>query len=51
MTDNRNPGAKISAHDMEYYINRARVERGKAARRFFRRLVGAADRADTNTWG
>lgn len=36
---------------VDYYMERARIERSLAARRFFRRLVGAIDKADTKTWG
>lgn len=51
MTDNRTPNTGREIHDMEYYMQRARIERGKAARRFFRKLVGAVDEADTKSWG
>lgn len=37
--------------NVDYYMERARVERSLAARRFFRRLVGAVDKDSTKTWG
>ncbi len=51
MTDTRNNNQTDAFRGMDFYMERARIERSKAARRFFRRLVGAVDKADTNTWG
>ena len=36
---------------LDDYLIRARMERAKATRRFFRRLFGATDKAGTNNWG
>ena len=51
MTDKRNFSHSEAYRGLDYYMERARQERSKATRRFFRRLIGAADKADTNTWG
>ncbi len=36
---------------VDYYLTRARIERAKSTRRFFRRLIGSADKPDTKSWG
>ncbi len=51
MSDNRTPPRNEEFCSLDYYMERARIERSKAARRFFRRLVGAVDEADTATRG
>jgi hypothetical protein len=51
MSDNRTPPRNEEFRGLDYYMERARIERSKAARRFFRRLVGAVDEADTGTRG
>ncbi len=47
MTDKRNE----ETHSIDYYLHRARIERSKATRRFFRRLIGAVDKTDINSLG
>ncbi|MEX0343670.1 MAG: hypothetical protein AB3N20_02030 [Rhizobiaceae bacterium] len=51
MSDHRDHTQNEAFRGYDYYMERARIERSKAARRFFRRLVGAVDKADTKSWG